>query len=337
MEHKILSWNIRGLGKDNKLVAIRNAIRKNNPNIVRIQETKREIVDDALIRSLWGSNRCTYVYLASEGASGGIIVMWKEGVVQMEDHLLGAFTIIKFRNLTDDFVWVFTVVYGTSDAGYYSQFWQELRDIRLIFDEPWMLGGDFNATLSADERNRPGGGLANRKSFRSFVNRYSLIDLPLSGGRFTWTNSQQPPLLIRLDRFLLSPEFNSHCPAPIQMRLNRPISDHAQIMLCCNSGDKVKSPFRLDNFILSHPDFLGNLKIWWDILIFTETNFGNLKSQIDNLELSIDVLDNLEEISGLTDDDVVAKEQAKLQHTSLSLSLARKLSQRAKERWDKDG
>lgn len=68
------------------------------------------------MRSLWGSNRCSYIHLAYEGASGGIIVMWKERIVQMEYHLIGAFS------ESDDFVWLFTVVYGASESGYYNQF-----------------------------------------------------------------------------------------------------------------------------------------------------------------------------------------------------------------------
>lgn len=270
MDHKILSWNIRGLGEDPKIVAVRNAILKNNPTICTIQETKKELVDDSLIRSIWGSNRCDYVFLPSEGASGGIIVMWKEGILIMEDYLIGAFSVsIKFPNVADNFVWVFTSVYGASDSGYYNQFWQELWDIRILFEDPWLIGGDFNAIISPDERNVPGGAIRNRRLFKSFVNSFSLVDLPMAGGRFTWTNSQQPPLLVRLDRFLLSYDFLENCLVPMKNRLRRPISDHKPILLCCNSGDKLKSPFRLDNFILHHPDFLKSLKIWWDNIVFS--------------------------------------------------------------------
>ncbi|XP_026439283.1 uncharacterized protein LOC113337968 [Papaver somniferum] len=270
MDHKSLSWNIRGLGQCNKIVAIRNAILKNNPTICTIQESKREIVDDSLIQSLWGSNRCNYVYLASVGAFGGIIVIWKDGILVMEDHLLEAFYVsVKFHNVVDDFVWVFTSVYGASYDVYYNQFWQELRDVRVYYDEPWLLGGDFNAILADDERNVPGGAVANRKSFKALINRLSLIDLTMAGGRFTWTNSQQPLILIRLDRFLLCPNFQVHCPALLQMRLRRPISDHTPILLCCNSNENLRAPFRLYNFILNHPDFLNNLKIWWMNLNFS--------------------------------------------------------------------
>ncbi|XP_026396204.1 uncharacterized protein LOC113290825 [Papaver somniferum] len=245
-------------------------------------ESKTEKVDDCLIRSLWGSNRYNYIYLSSEGSSGGIIVMWKEGIVHMEDQLIGAFSVsIKFRNASDNFVWLFTSVYGASDSGYYNQFWQELRDIRILFDEPWLIGGDFNAILSEDERNIPGGAMRNIRSFRAFVNKYSLIDLPMAGGRFTWTNFQQQPFLIRLD-----------------------------------------------NFILSHPEFLINLKIWWNSLIFTGKPIFIFAKKLQALKVFIKKWQK---------STFVEREQAKQHHSSIAMNIARKANQRAKEKWFKEG
>lgn len=117
------------------------------------------------------------------GASGGIIVMWKQGFLHMEDHLVGAFS-LSIR-----------------------QCWQELSNIRILFEDPWVLGGDFNAILSQSERNKSGGCITNRRFFKKFVSRHELMDLPVAGGKFTWTNSQQPPLLIRLDRFLVTSDW----------------------------------------------------------------------------------------------------------------------------------
>lgn len=48
MDQKNLSWNIRGLGQDPKIIAIISSIRKNNPSIVTIQESKLEVVDELL-------------------------------------------------------------------------------------------------------------------------------------------------------------------------------------------------------------------------------------------------------------------------------------------------
>lgn len=143
MDYKILSWNIRGLGDDLKITTIRNAIRRNHASIVTIQETKKELIDDTLVRKLWGNNGCDYVYLPSEGRSGGILVMWNRAILAMEDNLIGAFSVsIKFRNFSDNFNWIFTAVYGVAGPADYAQFWQEIDDIRLLLTDPWLIGGD---------------------------------------------------------------------------------------------------------------------------------------------------------------------------------------------------
>ncbi|XP_026433836.1 uncharacterized protein LOC113331332 [Papaver somniferum] len=145
-------WNIRGLGQENKITTIRNAIWKNNITLFSILESKKENVDGNLIRDLWGNVRCNYLYQPSFGASGGIIIMWKEGVLHMEDHLMGAFSLsIKFRNSSDNFSWLFTAVYAASDA-------------------------------AQAERNLPGGNISNRRFFKKFVNKHELVDLPMTRG-----------------------------------------------------------------------------------------------------------------------------------------------------------
>lgn len=45
----------------------------------------------------------------------------------------------------------------------------------------------------------------------------------------------------------------------------------------------------------------------------------------------------MEEFALLTDDDIVARETAKTKQAEISLSQARSLAQRTKERWAKDG
>lgn len=107
--------------------------------------------------------------------------MWKEGVVEIEDNLLGSFSLtIKFKNLTDDFRWVSTCVYGASYNGDYKQFWAKMNDIRILFYDPWVVGGDLNAILFQSERNKPGGCLTSRIFLIFFVGQHSLIDFSLN-------------------------------------------------------------------------------------------------------------------------------------------------------------
>ena len=51
---KIISWNVRGLNKQDKRLKVRNLIRKWGPNVDCLQETKMGLINRAVIRSLWG-------------------------------------------------------------------------------------------------------------------------------------------------------------------------------------------------------------------------------------------------------------------------------------------
>ncbi|XP_026450966.1 uncharacterized protein LOC113351131 [Papaver somniferum] len=269
--------------------------------------------------------------------SGGNITLWNGGDVYMEEILWGAFSMtIKFRNIKDGFTWIFTSVHGASDPADYSQFWLELEDIRTIIYEPWCVGGDWNVILCQAERNRAGGNKRNIKNFRNFLDSQNLLDIPMGGGRFTWKNSQNSPLLQRLDRFFMSMEWEDKCLGLVQTRLIRPVSDHAPILLSWNGGTSFKSPFRFENYFLSHPDFLNSLRIWWNNLTFSgnpsyilakklqglkffikkwgRENFGSLQAEVDRLENLIDVMDSLEEINGLSQEEFAEREDFRIRH-----------------------
>ena len=48
--------------------------------------------------------------------------------------------------------------------------------------------------------------------FSDFISEHNLIDFPLEGGTFTWSNSRAVALRSRLDRFLLSFDLEEHFP-----------------------------------------------------------------------------------------------------------------------------
>ncbi|PNY11183.1 cysteine-rich receptor-like protein kinase [Trifolium pratense] len=53
-------------------------IRINNIGFLAIQETKLEVITESLCCSLWGSSDCDWVFLPSEGRSGGILSIWSD-------------------------------------------------------------------------------------------------------------------------------------------------------------------------------------------------------------------------------------------------------------------
>ena len=48
--------------------------------------------------------------------------------------------------------------------------------------------------------------------FNSIIEHWGLKELELSGRSFTWSNNQDDPLYVKLDRILVSPSWEQHFP-----------------------------------------------------------------------------------------------------------------------------
>ena len=63
---------------------------------------------------------------------------------------------------------------------------------------------------------------------------HSLVDFPLGGARFTWSNHQSSPSLSRLDKFLIASDLVELFPQVCQIALPKSTSDHCPILLDAN-------------------------------------------------------------------------------------------------------
>lgn len=82
---KILYWNVRGLGDVRKRGMIKDILKKIGPDMVVIQETKKENFDRKDVSSIWGSKFKEWVFLPSLGRSGGMVVVWNTKSVEVSD------------------------------------------------------------------------------------------------------------------------------------------------------------------------------------------------------------------------------------------------------------
>ena len=74
-----------------------------------------------------------------------------------------------------------------------------LKNIQMPDSYPWLLLGDFTLMRKPEDRNRPGGDVHEMFLFNEALSALGVVELPLQGRKFTWTNKQQPPLLVILD------------------------------------------------------------------------------------------------------------------------------------------
>jgi len=80
---KIISWNVRGLGRAEKRKEVKNLVGEKGPSILCLQETKLEVCDEALCASLWGGTPHFFSYRPSVGASGGLLILWDASLVEV--------------------------------------------------------------------------------------------------------------------------------------------------------------------------------------------------------------------------------------------------------------
>ena len=93
---------------------------------------------------------------------------------------IGSFSITcLFKNVENRFMWAFTRVYGPVERSKQEIFWEGLGFLKCLWGGPWCLGGDFNLTLSPNERKIGGRLSPSMRRFVEVINELGLRDLPL--------------------------------------------------------------------------------------------------------------------------------------------------------------
>ncbi|RVW30293.1 Transposon TX1 uncharacterized 149 kDa protein [Vitis vinifera] len=101
------------------------------------------------------------------------------------------------------------------------------------------------------------------RRFSEVIEELALKDLPLHGGLFMWSGGLNGLSRSRLDRFLISEDWENHFSGAIQCSLPRPVSDHFPILLDGGGTRRGPIPFRFENMWLKEEGFKELLKGWW--------------------------------------------------------------------------
>jgi hypothetical protein len=137
----------------------------------------------------------------------------------------------KIHNKDDNFEWKLIAVYGATQENEKEAFLSELVCMCGTESEPLLVGGDFNIIRSPTEKNnnRFDGRLPSL--FNVIINNLDLRELELSGRQFTWTNKLQVPTYEKLDRILVSTEWELKFMRVMVQSLPRGVSDHTPLLL----------------------------------------------------------------------------------------------------------
>ena len=94
--------------------------------------------------------------------------------------------------------WILTNIYAPCTPEGKREFLEWFDNIQMPDEINWIIVGDFNLIRTQANRNRTGGNIQEMFAFNEAISKLRLVELPLKGCKFTWTNKQHPPLLERL-------------------------------------------------------------------------------------------------------------------------------------------
>lgn len=108
-----------------------------------------------------------------------------------------------------------TNVYGPRDGQARDDFVDWLTHLTIPDNVNWILMGDFNFIWSVQNGNKPGVNFNDIMIFNSIISHLGLIELPLKGQSFIWSNMQDNPLLEQLDSVFTSTHWTVSYPNSI--------------------------------------------------------------------------------------------------------------------------
>jgi hypothetical protein len=142
-----------------------------------------------------------FEFIPSMGASGGaFMIIWNSSsftghVLHRERFSLS----IQFTSTQLNKTWTLTNVYGTCTVPGKQLFLDWLKNLEIPLYSLWLFLRDFNLRTSEEKQNKPDGNYKEMMQFNEMISQQALVELPLKGQQFTWSNMQQQPLLEQLD------------------------------------------------------------------------------------------------------------------------------------------
>lgn len=154
--------------------------------------------------------------------------------------------------------WLFTEVYGPSNLSLKPKFWDQLLEIDMNWNRPWIVIGDFNTLL--EQKDKLGGRKVAQSStcgFRKLIDQGGLIDMGFKGATYTWSNKRSGKVSIqeRLDKGMINSAWRMMFPNPYVSHLTALHSDHRPLLLNTNLDTNPSwTPFRFETMWTRDPN-----------------------------------------------------------------------------------
>ncbi|XP_016182575.1 uncharacterized protein LOC107624630 [Arachis ipaensis] len=243
---------------------VKNLKNKHRLDLLDLIETKREIVTRYDVARIWGQDGAGWEYVGSEGAAGGLLLIWDESVFKLNNCYKGKrWLCVEGVLVKCSFNCAFFLVYGAHDRDAKLQVWEELSYIAGLCQVPGCYMRDFNEIVHMKERQGTGVLPRSAKEFKAWIQDMDLMDLPLTNRMFAWFRGRS---CSRIDRALVNLEWLEEF---LETRVQggpRRLSDHCPIIVEDKKLRGGPRPFRSLDSWFTHEGFLRMVKEEWRVL-----------------------------------------------------------------------
>jgi len=111
-----------------------------------------------------------------------------------------------------------------------------------------MIMGDFNFYRSLSDKNKSRGIMNDIMIFNEIISNLGLLEIPLKGRKYTWSNMQDNPLLEKIDWVFTSANWISVYPDTLLLPLARPTADHIPCKIQIGTNIPKAQVFRFENY-----------------------------------------------------------------------------------------
>jgi hypothetical protein len=167
----------------------------------------------------------------TDGASGGILTAWDEGMCSLIHSSELAYTLTtSFRLTTDNTEITVTNVHAPTTRHEKIDFLAELETVAANINGLWLIIRDFNLTRAPEDKSSDNFNISEATMLNSTISELSLIEIPLVDRAFTWTNRHANPTLVRLDRCFIHTSWDAVFPDTSLSSGTCFVSEHVPIL-----------------------------------------------------------------------------------------------------------
>jgi len=152
---RILNWNVRGLNTKARRPVVRDLVTEHNCSIVCLQETKMQNLDATIVpEALDPKFANNFTNLPAQDTRGGVLLAVNEDYCNLlETQIRGHTVTAKLEAKTYPISWRLIGVYGPQSDQDKMHFLAEIKGCKQPDLDRWLIQGDFNMILSAEDKN----------------------------------------------------------------------------------------------------------------------------------------------------------------------------------------